>query len=241
MNNIRLKRFVIAVTHVMLLQVLVGTVQAGILINTNSPAVWSAQVTGVQTEPFENVPTGFAQYPSPPGLTRSSINYSIDRSIDTGGRMLEVSPGNYAPTAVLSMQDTPNGQFSNVLITPATPIDAFAVRHAVWRGTQVQFTATYTDSSTEVFLANTVFVNASVVSGATPMTYTGVTSDMLISSILIETTQTANDQFARGLNIDNFAIGDAIPEPTGACLFATVSLLIFGGRMQRTSVLNTVK
>jgi hypothetical protein len=233
MTGSKLRFFMLAVTYVILSQVIADTGHAGIVSTTNSPAVWSALVTGVQTEPFENVPSSFAQYASPPGLTRSSINYSIDRTIDTGGRMLEVSPGTYAPTGVLSMQDTPNGEFSNVLITPATPTDAFAVRHASWRGLQVQFTVTFTDSTSEVFAANTTGVTALTVSGATPMSFTGITADMLISSILVETTLTANDAFARGLNIDDFSIADAIPEPTAACLLAVASLIIFGSRATR--------
>ena len=216
-------------------QVVGDKASAGIVLNTKSPATWLAQVTGVQVEPFENVPTSFAQYASPPGLTRNSINYSIDRAIDTGGRMLEVSPGTYAPTGVLSMQDTPNGQFSNVLITPAAPIDAFTVRHASWRGTQVHFTLTYTDSTTETFLANTTGVTALTVSGAVPMPFTGVTTDMPIASILIQTTVTANDIFSRGLNIDDFCIADAIPEPASAGLLSLAALLVFGRRGRRRS------
>jgi hypothetical protein len=186
--------------------------------NTNSSAVWQAQVSGVVTEPLENVPSSFAQYASPPGLSRNSINYSIDRAIDTTGRMLEMSPGSYAPTGVLSMQDTPNAQFSNVLITPTAPIDAVAVQHAAWRGAQVQTTLTYTDATTDVFLANTVGVTGSTVSGATPMSFTGVTTNKLIAKVLIETTVTANDQFSRGLNIDSFSTGHAIPEPNSLLL-----------------------
>ena len=139
--------------------------------------------------------------------------------------MLEVSPGTYAPTGVLSMQDTPNGQFSNVLITPNTPIDAFAVQHAAWRGTQVQFTLTYTDATTDVFSASTVGVTGSTVSGATPMSFTGITTNKLIANVLIETTVTANDQFSRGLNIDNFATGQAIPEPSSLLLLIGAALV----------------
>jgi hypothetical protein len=233
MTKSRLKFFILAFANLALSQFIAETARAGIVTNTNTPSIWLAEVTGVQNEPFENVPTSFAQYASPPGLTRSSINYSIDRTVDTGGRMLEIAPGTYAPTGVLSMQDTPNGEFSNVLITPATPIDAFAVRHASWRGTQVQFTLTYTDSTTESFLANTTGVTGNTVSGATPMPFTGVTTDMPIASILVETTLTANDAFARGLNIDDFSIADAIPEPTGMGLVTIAALIAFGGRRLR--------
>ncbi len=221
--------FVLVIAQFALWQVMSPSAHAGIITNTNSPAVWLAQVAGVQNEPFENVPSSFAQYPSPPGLTRNLINYSIDRAIDTGGRLLEVSPGGYAPTGVLSMQDTPNGEFSNVLITPGSPIDSFAVRHATWRGTQLKFTLTYTNSTTESFFANTVTVSALTVSGATPMEFTGVTTNTLISSILIETTVTANDAFARGFNIDDFSTAQAVPEPAAACLFL-IAAVCFGFR-----------
>ncbi len=227
--------FILLAVHLTLPQIIAQSACAGIITNTNNPVVWSAQVTGIQNEPFENVPTSFAQYASPPGLTRSSINYSIDRSIDTGGRMLEVSPGTYAPTGVLSMQDTPNGEFSNVLITPVTPIDAFAVRHAAWRGTQVQFTLTYTNSTTDSFFANTVGVTALTVSGATPMEFTGVTTNMPIASVLIQTTVTANDAFARGLNIDDFSTAQAVPEPTGACLLGIAAVCLGFRRSRRQS------
>lgn len=227
LRNYAFARSILTVVVVsLLLHVASKSARAGIITNTNSPAVWSTQVAGVVNEPFENVPSSYVQYASPPGLSRNSINYSIDRTIDTAGRMLEVSPGSYAPTGVLSMQDTPNGEFSNVLITPTTPIDAFAVRHASWRGTQVQFTLTYTNSTTESFLANTVGVTALTVSGATPMEFTGVTTNMLISSILIQTTVTANDAFSRGLNIDDFSTAQAVPEPGGTCLFVIAAVCL---------------
>jgi hypothetical protein len=78
-------------------------------------------------------------------------------------------------------------------------------------------------------------VTALTVSGAVPMPFTGVTTDMPIASILIQTTVTANDSFARGLNIDDFCIADAIPEPASAGLLSLAALLVFGRRGRRRS------
>jgi len=203
----------------------------GAIITTyGTLASWTAGVNPgtIVTDDFESVGSGFTTQiasGSAASVTIGQAAYRVDRATDSISRVLEMAPGVYAPTGVLSSQSAANLELSNIVITPAFSTFAFGLNHASWRGSQVSFTLSFADSTQHTFSASTIGVTSSTASGLTPMPFTGVISDTAITQIRVETIVAANDAFSRGLNIDNFRTASLVPEPasvglTGAALVA---------------------
>lgn len=204
-----------------------------ILTVTSSSSTWNGLVNpgSVVSEGFENASSGFITRISNGGtgsVAYGTNSYAIDRATDSISRLLEIAAGAYAITGVLSNQNSANLELANLIVTPTAPIQAFAVNHSAWRGTQVQFTLTFSDLSQQSFLANTSIVNPSA-----PMAFTGVVSDVGIIQIRLETTVSANDNFGRGLNIDNFSTASNVPEPATLGLSVMALLLVLVKKAQK--------
>lgn len=193
-----------------------GLAPAAVVSVYNSSAAWSGAVSGIVTETFENAPFNSIQRIGPGSAASVNIvngSYRVDRLTDSISRVVEMQPGAYAPTGVLSSQNAANLEPSNLVLTPTAPVFALGFEHAAWRGTQIQIVLTFVDATQQTFLANTVGPTVAVASGLVPMPFTGFVSDVAIGSVRVETTVSANDGFARGLNIDNFSTASAVPEP----------------------------
>jgi len=191
------------------LSLLVSAVLPAATLNvTNNFAYWNSQVTGAVTDDFNTI--GFTGSGSAsPWATRNSVTYSVDRTTDSNSYIASHSGGVYMPTGVMRVSGTLNGQLTNIVFMPAFPTSAIAFNHSSWRGHMVRFDLTFSDGSSYGFLANTALHTAAVQNGTAPPGYTGFLSDVLITSIRMESTVVPNDAFSRGLSWDNLALATA--------------------------------
>jgi hypothetical protein len=175
---------------------------------TGNLAYWNSQVTGAVTDDFNT--TGFTGSGSgSPWATRNTVTYSVDRTTDSNSFISSHGAGVYQPTGVLAVYGTLNGQLTNVVITPASPTSAIGFNHTTWRGSTVRFDLSFADGSTYGYVANSAGQTTAVQSGTASPGYTGFLSDVLITSIRMESTVIPNDVFSRGLTFDNLALATA--------------------------------
>ncbi len=175
---------------------------------TGNFAYWNSQVTGAVTDDFNT--NGFTGSGSaPPWATRNNVTYSVDRATDSDSFISSHGAGVYQPTGVLAVYGTLNGQLTSVVITPASPTSAIGFNHTTWRGSTVRFDLSFADGSTYGFVANSANQSTAVQNGTASPGYTGFLSNVLITSIRMESTVVPNDVFSRGLTFDNVALATA--------------------------------
>lgn len=194
---------------------------AATLSVTNNSALWNSWVTGAVTDDFNTSSFSGSQF-GPPWLTRNNITYSIDRTTDSASYIGLHGAGVYQPTGVMSVEGTLNGELTNIVITPATPTTAIALNHTTWRHNgftyQMSFAVSFADGTTYSFVTDSAGETVAVQSGSAPPAYTGFLSDVLITSLRMESTIIPNDIFARGITIDNVTLASSLlplANPTG--------------------------
>ncbi|MBM3753647.1 MAG: hypothetical protein FJW38_06670, partial [Acidobacteria bacterium] len=201
--------------HLSVLSILVSAALPAATLNvTNNFVYLNSQVTGAVTDDFNT--TGFTGSGSAsPWATRNNVTYSVDRTTDSNSFISSWGAGAYQPTGVMAVYGTLNGQLTNVVFTPAFPTSAIAFNHTTWRGNTVRFDLTFSDGSNFRFFANSAGQTTAVLNGTAQPGYTGLLSDVLITSIRMESTVIPNDVFSRGLTFDNVALATAIQPLAG--------------------------
>jgi hypothetical protein len=201
----------------LLVSILILTSQPvrGDIILYNTRADFNAATVGRTVIDFEGIASdgGFMFLPTPTGITLSGVNFTIDHTNNNGNLFVIGRDRYYAGNSVLSSQESTIGRNNLVTSFPGVST-AFALDFGSFSSTPFIFTLSTGDTfirPTPGFFdePNTTFV--------------GVTSSVPISSFRI-------DLAAAGdvLNIDNFTMGTAVPEPASLVLFVFGSLGLFG-------------
>jgi hypothetical protein len=170
-------------------------------------ATYNAATTGNTSINFEGIApdNGFLFEPTPPGITLSGVNFTIDHTNNNGTLFVIGDDFFYTGTSVLSSELSTTGP-DNILITLPKAAAAFAVDFGNFAQTPVTFTLSTGDTFTEPTSAFPDFV------------FLGVVNTAPFTSILIS--QPIND----ALNLADFTFGLPVPEPSTLAMGA-VSLL----------------
>jgi len=171
-----------------------------------------AASAGVTTIDFGDVapPGGFLFLPTPPGLTLSGVNFTIDRTT-SNGNLFAIGEGFYYPNvAVLSSQASTTGN-NNLLITLPGGFTAVGTGFASFGPSTLTFTLSTGDSFTRETLD---FFRGFA-------SFVGVVSSEPITSVRIDLQRT--DDL---INIGGFSFGSAVPEPSTLVMGGTAATLL---------------
>lgn len=147
---------------------------------------------------FESPAANF--YSTPPGLTLSGVNFNIDHTGDTGGALFVISAGWYAPTQVLSSQQSTNGP-NNLVITFSSAQTAIGADISSFYG-----------SLMTIYLSSGESWSFNPTDFWTGLAFGGFTSTVGITGLRIEQSNTDV------MIIDNFVYGSVVPVPSGVVL-----------------------
>lgn len=147
---------------------------------------------------FESAAVGF--YSTPPGITLSGVNFNIDHTGGTGGYLFVIHAGDYAPTQVLSSQQSAFGP-NNLVITFSSAQTAVGADISSFYG-----------SLMTIFLSNGESWSFNPTDFWTGLAFGGFTSTVGITGLRIE--QSNSDVMI----MDNFVYGSAVPVPSGIVL-----------------------
>jgi hypothetical protein len=179
-----------------------------------------AASTGVTTLDFGTVvpPGQFQFFPTPPGLTLSGVNFTIDHPTSNGNLFVLGQGVYYSDVAVLSSQESTTGN-NNLFITLPADYTAVGTGFASFGPSTLTFTLstgdTFTRQTLDFFRGFASFV--------------GVVSSEPITSVRIDL-QRSDDL----INIGAFSFGQAtVPEPSTIILFPVGLLGIFAYSWRR--------
>jgi hypothetical protein len=195
---------------------------ATVQLYTNQSA-WQATVPGHVDIGFEGIAPnfGYVLEPTPPGLTLSNVNFSIDHTSNNGS-LYVIGPNYYytSNSALSSQQSAPGSQ--NFLITLPAGVHALSLDYGDLSGSGGA-TIKFTLSTGNSFTGTTVPYNGP--NGPSWFAFIGLTSDTAISSLeIVDVSQSS------GFEIDNFSYGlIQVPEP-GTVGVLGCGALIFGLR-----------
>ena len=216
MKTFRKVARVVATASVVLL--LAAPARAGLTFYS-SLATYNASTLGNTTIGFEGIASdnSFAFQATPPGITLSGINFTINHA-NNNGNLFVIGQGNYyAGTSVLSSQESTTGP-NNLQITLPGAYTSFALNLGSFSSSQFTFSLSTGDTFTEP-------------TPAFPgLGFIGVTSTVAFTSLSI------SEPIGDVLNIDNFTFGTAAAVSEPASLTLTVAglvLLGFVGRKKR--------
>lgn len=191
--------------------------QGGLLLFDNR-AEFNAATTGRTLVDFEDIaPDGGWQFvPSPPGITLSGVNFSIDRTTSDGHLFVIGDGFYYAGNSVLSSQGSSGGIATdfNVRATFPGPYTAVGMDFGVV-DPGINYTFTFTLSTGATFLAFN--------QGGPVMDFIGVTSTEPIAWIRV-----AMPSVGHAENVDNFTFANAtspVPEPSSLCVWCIALVL----------------
>jgi hypothetical protein len=202
--NIRL--FAFLVLAIVGLDTIRAPVSANLTIIDNR-ADFTRAATGLTVIPFENIAgsNAYRYYPTPPGVTFSGANFTIDPLAGDGNMFVLGKNYYYANNSVLSSQQQTRG-VANILVTLPKPSTAIATDYGIVNvGTMYPFT----------FLLSTGDSFTRVNTGGPNLEFIGFISDTPIKTIEISVPRLGD-----AMNIDNFTFGNAVPEPTSLFLLA---------------------
>jgi hypothetical protein len=192
----------------------IGAPVSGNLTIVSNRADFTRAATGLTVIPFENIvgSNAFHYYPTPPGVTYSGANFTIDPLAGDGNMYVLGKNYYYANNSVLSSQQQTRG-VANILVTLPKPCTAIATDYGIVNtGTMYPFT----------FLLSTGDSFTRVNTGGPNLEFIGFISDTPIKTIEISVPRLGD-----AMNIDNFTFGNAVPEPSSLAL-AGVSVVVGG-------------
>ncbi len=187
----------------------------------SSLASYNAASTNNTVIGFEGIAANgaFQSVATPPGITLSGVNFTIDRTNDNGKLFVIGQDYYYTGNSVLSSQQSSTGP-NNLLITLPGSYTAFAINFGTFGESTLQFTlstgATFSEASTSYPDLDFVGVTSTV--GITSMTITVPAADVL--------------------NVDNFTFGtvkpSGVPEPPAVAMLGIGMVAILGfARLRR--------
>lgn len=196
--------------------------RAGLIVFDNR-AAFNALTIGRTVIDFEGIAPvgGFVSLRTPPGITLSGVNFTIDRSTSNGNLFVIGDNRYYANTAVLSSQESRLPPISdNVLITLPEPSTAIAVDFGSFSAGR---TVTFDLSTGDTFTRTTGFFPS--------LEFVGLVSNKPITSLTISKPSVVGVDTV--LNLDNFTFGQSVPEPSTFTLLTLGSLGLLGYARRR--------
>jgi hypothetical protein len=190
---------------------------ASFVLYTNATA-WQTAAGASSTIGFEGLAGNFSShlYPTPPGLTLSGVNFTINQTLlPTGGALFVLGPYfAYPANSVLEASQSEPGS-DNILMTFPQPVLALAMDFGDRSGSGSTFGFTLSDGESFT-LTSSEFTNSS-----TPNDYVGLTFSTPMTSIDIYRVTTGTE-----LDVDNLSFVE-VPEPGSSSLMLLGAAMLF--------------